>query len=76
MDPMELDNVHDMVLNISKFVATIFVDLFNPKGKEENNDNTKMEHLNLVLTWALKEFKVRIVDLPAMEKDGVQNMLL
>jgi hypothetical protein len=43
---MDLDNVHDMVSNISKFVATIFVNLFNHKGKEENNGNTRMEHLD------------------------------
>jgi hypothetical protein len=33
-----------MVSNISKFATTIFVDLFNHKGKEENNGNTRMEH--------------------------------
>ncbi len=41
---MDLDNVHNMVSNISKFATTIFVDLFNHKGKEENNGNTRMEH--------------------------------
>ncbi len=46
MVTLDLDNVHDMVSNISKFVATIFADLFNHKGKEENNGNTKMEHLD------------------------------
>ncbi len=30
--------------NISKFATTIFVDFFNHKGKEENNDNTRMKH--------------------------------
>jgi hypothetical protein len=75
MVAMDLDNVHDVVSNISKFVATIFVDLINRKGKEENNDNTRMEHLDLVVAWALKEFKVGIVDLLVVEKDGVQNML-
>jgi hypothetical protein len=35
-----------------------------------------MENLDLVVSWALKEFKVGIVDLPTVEKDGVQNMLL
>jgi hypothetical protein len=51
---MDLDNVHDVVSNISKFVATIFVDLFNHKRTKENNDNKKMEHLDLVVAWALK----------------------
>jgi len=46
MVTLDLDNVHDMVSNISKFVATIFADLFNHKGKEENNGKTKMEHLD------------------------------
>ncbi len=46
MVTMDLDNVHDMLSNISKFVATIFADLFNHKGKEENNGNTRMEHLD------------------------------
>jgi hypothetical protein len=46
MVPMDLDNVHDVVSNISKFIATIFANLFNHKGKEENNDNTRMEHLD------------------------------
>jgi hypothetical protein len=68
---MDLDNVHDVVSNISKFVATIFANLFNHKGKEENNGNTRMEHLDQVVAWALKEFKVGIVDLHAVEKDGV-----
>ncbi len=76
MVAMDLDNVHDVVSNISKFVATIFVDLFNHKGKEENNGNTRMEHLDQVVVWALKEFRVGIVDLPTMEKDGVQNLFL
>jgi hypothetical protein len=44
MVAMDLDNVHNMVSNIFKFATTIFADLFNHKGKEENNDNTKMEH--------------------------------
>jgi hypothetical protein len=46
MVPMDLDNVHDMVSNILKFVATIFATLFNHKGKEENNGNPRMEHLD------------------------------
>jgi hypothetical protein len=71
MITMDLDNVHDLVSNISKFVTTIFVDLFNRKGKEENLDNMIMENLDLVVAWALKEFKVGIVDFPTVEKDGV-----
>ncbi len=39
MVTMDLDNVHNVVSNISKFATIIFVDLFNYKGKEENNDN-------------------------------------
>jgi hypothetical protein len=35
MDLMDLDNVLDVVSNIFKFVATIFIDLFNRKGKEK-----------------------------------------
>jgi hypothetical protein len=35
-----------------------------------------MEHLDRMVAWALKEFKVGIVDLLAMEKDGVQNLFL
>jgi len=46
MVPMDLDNVHDVVSNISKFVAMIFANLFNHKGKEENNGNTIMKHLD------------------------------
>jgi hypothetical protein len=46
MVTMDLDNVHDMVSNISTFVATIFANLFNHKGKQKNNGNTKMEHLD------------------------------
>ncbi len=76
MVAMDLDNVHDVVSKISKFAATIFADLFNHKGKEENNGNTRMEHLDRVVAWALKEFRVGIVDLPAVEKDGVQNLFL
>jgi len=72
MVAMDLDNVHDVVSNIFKFAATIFVELFNHKGKEKNNGNTRMEHLDRVVAWVLKEFKVGIVDLHAM-KDGVQN---
>jgi hypothetical protein len=52
MVAMDLDNVHDVVSNISKFVATIFADLFKHKGKEENNGNTRMEHLDQVVAWA------------------------
>jgi hypothetical protein len=29
-----------------------------------------------VVAWALKEFKVGIVDLSVVEKDGVQNLFL
>ncbi len=54
----------------------IFADLFNHKGKEENNGNTRMEHLDRVVAWALKDFKVGIVDLHVVEKDGVQNLFL
>jgi hypothetical protein len=36
----------------------------------------RMEHLDRVVAWPLKEFKVGIVDLPAVEKDGVQNLFL
>jgi hypothetical protein len=36
---MDLDNVHNVVSNISKFATIIFVDLFNYKGKDKNNDN-------------------------------------
>ncbi len=54
MVPMDLDNVHDMVLNISKFVAMTFADLFNHKGKEEKSGNIRMEHLDQVVAWALK----------------------
>jgi hypothetical protein len=32
---MDLDNVHDVVLNISKFATMIFADLFNHKRKEK-----------------------------------------
>jgi hypothetical protein len=32
--------------NFSKFVAMIFANLFNHRGKEENNGNTIMEHLD------------------------------
>jgi hypothetical protein len=32
--------------------------------------------LDLVVIWALKKFKVGIVDLHAVEKDGVQNLFL
>jgi len=39
MVTMDLDNVHNVVSNISKFATIFFVDLFNYKGKEENNDN-------------------------------------
>jgi hypothetical protein len=46
MVTMDLDNVHDVISNISKFATMIFVDLFNCKGKEENNGNTRMEHLH------------------------------
>jgi hypothetical protein len=35
-----------------------------------------MEHLDLMIPLALKEFKIGIVDLLAMEKDGVQNPFL
>ncbi len=35
-----------------------------------------MEHLDLMVPLALKEFKIGIVDLLAMEKDGVQNPFL
>jgi hypothetical protein len=35
-----------------------------------------MEHLDLLVAWALKEFNVGIVDLLAMKKDGVQNLFL
>ncbi len=49
MVAMDLDNVHDVVLNISKFATMIFADLFNHKGKEENNGNTRMEHLDRVV---------------------------
>ncbi len=76
MVAMDLDNVHDVVSNISKFAAMIFADLFNHKGKEEDNGNARMEHLDQVVAWALKEFKVGIVDLPTVEKDGVQNLFL
>ncbi len=71
MVAMDLDNVHDVVSNISKFATTIFADLFNHKRKGKNNGNTRMEHLDRVVAQALKEFKVGIVDLHAMEKDGV-----
>jgi hypothetical protein len=50
--------------------------LFKHKGKEENNGNTRMEHLDQVVAWAWKEFKVGIVNLPTVEKDGVQNLFL
>jgi hypothetical protein len=43
---MDLDNVHDVVSNISKFSAMIFANLFNHKGKEKNNGNMRMEHLD------------------------------
>jgi hypothetical protein len=39
MVTMDLDNVHRVVSNISKFATIIFVDLFNYKGKKENNDH-------------------------------------
>jgi hypothetical protein len=46
MVAMDLDNVHDVESNIFKFAAMIFADLFNHKEKEENNGNTRMEHLD------------------------------
>jgi len=49
MVAMDLDNVHDVVSNISKFAATIFANLFNHKRKEKNNGNTRMEHLDRVV---------------------------
>ncbi len=49
MVAMDLDNVHDVVSNISKFAATIFADLFNHKRKGKNNGNTRMEHLDRVV---------------------------
>jgi len=56
---MDLDNVHDVVLNISKFATMIFADLFNHKGKEEKNGNTIMEHLDRVVAWGIKRVQSR-----------------
>jgi hypothetical protein len=39
MVTMDLDNVHNVVSNISKFATIIFVDLFNYKGGKKNNDH-------------------------------------
>jgi hypothetical protein len=72
MVAMDLDNVYDVLSNISKFAATFFANLFNHKGKEENNGNMKMEHLDRMVAWALKEFKVGIVDLHAVEKGSLE----
>jgi len=35
-----------------------------------------MEHLDIMVALALKEFKIGIVGLLAMEKDGFQNLFL
>jgi hypothetical protein len=35
-----------------------------------------MEHLDLMVAWALKEFKIGIINFLAMEKDGVHNLFL
>jgi len=72
---MDLDNVDTMVSNISKFATTIFVDLFTHKGKEENNDNTRMKHFGPSGSLGIKKFKVGIVDFHAVGKDGVQIFL-
>jgi len=57
MVAMDLDNVHNMVSHISKFATTIFANLFNHKGKEENNDNTRMEHFGPCGNVGIKKFQ-------------------
>ncbi len=59
MVDMDLDNVHNMVSNISKFPITIFANLFNHKGKEENNGNTRMEHFGPSGNLGIKKVQSR-----------------
>ncbi len=56
---MDLDHVHNMVSNISKFATTFFADLFNHKGNEENNDNTRMEHFGPNVNLGIKKIQSR-----------------
>lgn len=72
---MGLGKTHEILPKISEFASKNFPELFLNTRKEEIDRGRRFQHLDLVVAWALKEFKVGIINAPPMS-DGPQLLFL
>lgn len=73
---MDLGKVHEVLPNISAFASKTFPQLgIKTKKDEPDQGKKRLEHLDIVVTWALKEFKVGIINPPPL-KNGIQQLYL
>ena len=70
-----LDNIHDVLLSTSTFAGSKFPKLQIQVKKGEVDTTRRLKHLDLVVVWALREFKVGMVNLPPMN-NGIQPLYL
>jgi hypothetical protein len=73
---MDLGKVHEVLPNIYAFASKTFPQLgIKTKKDEPDQGKKRLEHLDIVVTWALKEFKVGIINPPPL-KNGIQQLYL
>lgn len=73
---MGLGKMHEVLPLISEFAGKTFPELFiDSRKKEEINLGKRLKHLDLVVVWALKNFKVGIINAPPAS-DGPQQLFL
>ena len=62
---MGLGKVHEVLPNIYAFASKTFPQLgIKTKKDEPDQGKKRLEHLDIVVTWAMKEFKVGIINPP------------
>ena len=71
---MGFEKIHKVLPCISEFASKTFPKLFINSKKEEIDLGRGLKHLDLVVVWALNNFKVGIINTPSMS-DGPQLFL-
>ena len=75
MVAMRLSNLHDVLANVSMYATKEYLELHIRLKKGEVEAERQYKHLDLVVLWALKDFKIDILN-PPPPIDGVQQLFL
>lgn len=75
MVAMGLKNLHDVLANVSMHAANEYPELHIRLKKGEVKAERRYKHLDLVVLWALRDFKIGILN-PPPPIDGVQQSFL